>query len=191
MRDIGGKMKSYRKTAVLVGILILAAYGVLASLFFESLTIIVLFESVSGAVVIIIAILMFPILKPWNKKITIGYFVAKVVEGGLMIIAGFLLLSNNTTFLGMRDIINVSHAYFFIIASMLLYFLLYQSKIVPRFISVWGVIALISLLIGNLLEISGNTHAMIKLFYPLIMLNELFLAIWLIVKGFNLSYRKK
>ncbi len=26
---------------------------------------------------------------------------------------------------------------------------------------------------------------MIKLFYPLIMLNEVFLAIWLIVKGFN------
>jgi hypothetical protein len=30
-------------------------------------------------------------------------------------------------------------------------------------------------------------YPMIKLFYPLIMLNEVFLAIWLIVKDFNLS----
>ena len=178
-------MNSNRKTAILVGVLILAAYGVLVSLFTESLTIIVLFEAMSGVAVIAIAVLLFPILKPWNKRITIGYLIAKVIEGGLMIIAGILVLSNSSLLLGIRNLINVSHAYFFIAASMLLYYLLYRSKIIPRFISVWGVIALVSLLIGNLLEIAGNTHPMIKLFYPLIMLNEIFLAIWLIVKGFN------
>ncbi len=183
-------MISNRKTAIIVGVLILTAYGVLVSLFTESLTIIVLFEAMSGGAVIAIAVLMFPILKPWNKRITIGYLVAKVFEGGLMIFAGILLLSNSSLLLGIRDLINVSHAYFFIAASMLLYYLLYQSKIIPRFISIWGVAALISLLIGNLLEISGNTHPMIKLFYPLIMLNEIFLAIWLISRGFKISVKE-
>ena len=102
-----------------------------------------------------------------------------------MIIASILLLSDSSFFLGIRDLIYMSHAYIFILASMLLYYLLYRSKLLPRFISVWGVIALVSLLIGNLLEIAGNTHPMIKLFYPLIMLNEIFMAIWLISKGFN------
>lgn len=120
-----------------------------------------------------------------NKRITSGYLVAKVIEGGLMIIASILLLSDSSFFLGIRDLIYMSHAYIFILASMLLYYLLYRSKLLPRFISVWGVIALVSLLIGNLLEIAGNTHPMIKLFYPLIMLNEIFMAIWLISKGFN------
>ena len=178
-------MNSNRKTAIIVGVLILAAYGVLVSLFTESLTLIIFFEAMSGVAVIAIAVLMFPILKPWNKRITIGYLIAKVIEGGLMIISGILILSNSSLLLGIRNLINVSHAYFFIAASMLLYYLFYQSKISPRFISIWGVAALISLLIGNLLEISGNTHPMIKLFYPLIMLNEIFLAIWLISRGFR------
>ncbi len=104
-----------------------------------------------------------------------------------MIIAGILLLSSSSLLLGIRDFIQVSHAYFFILASLFFYYLLYQSKLIPRFISVWGVIALVSLLIGNLLEITGNTHPMIMLFFPLIMLNEIFLAIWLMVKGFNPS----
>ncbi len=180
-------MISNRRTAIIVGVLILAAYSVLVSLFTESLTLIVLFELLSGAAVIAIAVLMFPLFKPWNKRITLWYLAAKVIEGGLMVIAGLLLLSSNSSLLGIRDLIHVSHAYFFILASMLFYYLLYQSKLIPRFISVWGVIALISLLAGNLLEIAGNTHPMIKLFYPLIMLNEILLAIWLIVKGFNPS----
>lgn len=180
-------MNSSRRTSIIVGVLILAAYGVLVSLFTESLAIVVSLELMSGVAVIAIAVLMFPLLKPWNKRITLGYLAAKVIEGGLMIIAGLLLLSSSSVLLGIRDLIYVSHAYFFILASMLFYYLLYQSKLIPRFISVWGVIALISLLIGNLLEIAGNTHPMIKLFYPLIMLNEVFMAIWLLVKGFNLS----
>ena len=46
-------------------------------------------------------------------------------------------------------------------------------------------IALILLLIINLLEITGYSFAMsIYLYFP-IMLNEVFLAIWLIIRGFN------
>ena len=178
-------MISNRRTAIIVGVLILAAYGVLVSLFTGSLPIVVSLELMSGAAVFVISVLMFPLLKPWNTRVTFGYLAAKVIEGGLIVIAGILLLSSSPLLLGIRDLIHESHAYFFILASMLLYYLLYQSKIIPRFISVWGVIALVLLLIGNLLETAGNTHPMIMLFYPLIMLNEIFMAIWLIVKGFN------
>ena len=178
-------MISNRRTAIIVGVLILVAYSVLVSLFTESLTLIVLFELMSAAAVIAIAVLMFPLLKPWNKRITLGYLVTKVIEGGLMIIAGILLLSSSSFFLGIRDLIYARPAHIFILASLFLYFLLYRSKLLPRFISVWGVIALVSLLIGNLLETAGYTHPMIKLFYPLIMLNEIFMAVWLIAKGCN------
>ncbi len=184
-------MDSYRKTSIDVGLLILAAYGVLVSLFTESLPKVVFFELMSGTAVIVIAVLMVPLFQPFSKKLTLGYLASKVVEGGLMIIASILLLSESSVLLKIRELIYVSHAYFFIVASMLFYYLLYRSNLLPRFISVWGMIALVSLLIGNLLEVMGNTHPMIKLFYPLIMLNEVFMAIWLIVKGFNLPVINK
>lgn len=57
-------MNSNRRTSKILGVLILAAYCVLGSLFLESLTIVVLLELMSGAVVIAIAVLMWPLLKP-------------------------------------------------------------------------------------------------------------------------------
>ena len=183
-------MISNRKKAGIVGILIIAAYGVLVSLFTESLPIIVLLEAMSGMAVISIALLLYPIIRPFNKGLTIGYLITKSIEGGAMIIAGFLILSEDPAILEIRNLININHVFIFIPASMFLYLLLYKSKLVPGFISLWGMIALVSLLIGNILELAGNTHPMVKLFYPLIMLNEIFLAIWLMAKGFNLSVLK-
>ena len=104
-----------------------------------------------------------------------------------MIIAAVLFLSESVSLLDIRELILVSHAYFFIAASAILYYLIHISKLVLRFISVWGFVALLSLLIGNLLEISGIDHPMVMALYPMIMLNEIFLAFWLMIKGFDLK----
>ena len=70
-----------------------------------------------------------------------------------------------------------------------MYSLLYKSKLVPRFVSVWGLIAVASLILANVLGVPDLTHsfqpAMI-LYFPIVV-SELLLAIWLIVKGFNPS----
>ncbi len=128
----------------------------------------VLIESVNGIAVIGIAVIMFPILKPYNKGLTLGYVVCKVVEGAILIIGGILLLSLSTTLLEVRDWIYMSHAYIFILGALIFYYLLYRSKLIPRFISVWGVIACILLLVGNLLEIMGvSPEMLIFLFLPI------------------------
>ena len=176
---------SQRKSAIIVGALILIAYDVLISGTLESKIIVMLLELISGVAVIGIAVIMFPFLKPYNERLTVGYVVFKFIEGFLMIIAGIIFLSHSTSLLEVRDWIYVNHAYIFILGALIFYYLLYQSKLIPRFISVWGVIALILLLVGNLLEIMGLSPAMLIFLYLPIMLNEVFLAIWLIVKGFN------
>jgi hypothetical protein len=51
---------------------------------------------------------------------------------------------------------------------------------------VWGVIAAILLILVNLGEVTGIIPASMILYLPVI-LNEIVLAIWLIVKGFNPS----
>ncbi len=178
--------KSQHKSAVIVGVLILIGYGVLFSGGLDAL-LVMLIELISGVAVIGIAVIMFPILKPYNKGLTLGYVVCKVVEGAILIIGGILLLSLSTTLLEVRYWIYVSQAYIFILGALIFYYLLYRSKLIPRFISVWGVIAAIMLLVGNLLEIMGLSPAMLIFLFLPIMLNEVFLAIWLIVKGFNVD----
>jgi len=63
-------------------------------------------------------------------------------------------------------------------------YLLYKSKLLPRFLSVWGLIGATLMLAMGLLRMFG--HPLIFLALP-ILLNEMVLAVWLIVKGFNSS----
>jgi hypothetical protein len=70
------------------------------------------------------------------------------------------------------------------IAALILYFVLYQSELVPQWLSVWGLIGAILMLVMGLLRLFG--HPVIYLAIPII-LNELVLAVWLIVVGFKSS----
>jgi hypothetical protein len=88
----------------------------------------------------------------------------------------------------MRDWIHEYGQYLFVTGFLILSYLFYKSKLVPRFISVWGLIASILLLASTMLNmmILSTPIPMFISHLPVI-LNELFLAIWLIVKGFNTS----
>ena len=103
-----------------------------------------------------------------------------------MIIAGILFLSHSPLLLGIRDGIYAVHGYIFGVAALIFYYLLYQSNLVPHWLSVWGFIAAILLILANLLEATGLASELMILYLPII-LNELVLAIWLLVKGFNPS----
>jgi hypothetical protein len=181
-----GKTITHRKTAVIVGVLMLVAYSVIGSGNPEAKTIGMLLEAISGIAVIAIALLMFPILKPYNKKASLWYFILRIIEGGLLVVTGILFLSNNPLLLGVYDGIHLAHGYIFGIAALIFNFLLYQSKLVPRWLSVFGVIATLLLLVVNLLEVTGIVSELMILKFP-IFLNEIVLAIWLIAKGFNPS----
>ena len=179
-------MNTHRKTAIIVGVLILLAYSLLGSDNPDAKILGMFLEAISGLAVIAIAILMFPLFRPYNKKASFWYVVFRSIEGGLMIIAGILFLSQSTLLLEIRDGIYVGHAYIFAVAGLIFYYLLYQSELVPRWISVWGVIAAILLILVNLLEVMGIIPGSMILYLPII-LNEIVLAIWLMVKGFNPS----
>ena len=180
------KMNPHRKTAIIVGALILLAYSLLGSDNPDAKVLGMFLEVISGLAVIGIAVLMYPLFKPYNKKASVWYVVFRDIEGGLMIVAGILFLSHSTLLLEIRDGIYIAHAYIFAVAALIFYYLLYQSKLIPRWLSMWGVIASILLVLVNLLEVMGIIPALMILYLPII-LNELVLAIWLMVKGFNPS----
>lgn len=180
------KQISNKSRAILVGILILVAYGVLASSLTQSKIIVMIADIVSGIAVIGIAILMFPLFKQSNKSLSIGYLILKYAEGILMIIAGILFLSTSLQYL--RDIIyNNMHIYVFIISGFMFYYLLYKSKLVPKFISIWGALGIFALMVSTLLKLINIHYLMIDYLLVLIITNEVFLVIWLMIKGFNKS----
>jgi len=63
-------------------------------------------------------------------------------------------------------------------------YLLYKSKLIPRWLSGWGLIGATLMLVTGLLRMFDPS--LIYLALPII-LNEMVLAVWLIVKGFNSS----
>jgi hypothetical protein len=74
---------------------------------------------------------------------------------------------------------------FFSLAALLLFYLLYQTKLVPRFISIWGLISVALVFAWNVIELIGISISFGMILAIPMILNEIFLAIWLIIKGFD------
>ena len=82
-------------------------------------------------------------------------------------------------------------AIIFPLGAMMFYFVLYQSKLIPRWLSVWGFLAVILHLVStgllgmfNLVDQMSTIQTVLNL--P-IFLQEMVMAVWLIVRGFDAS----
>ena len=74
----------------------------------------------------------------------------------------------------------------FCVGAFMLYTLLFQSRRVPRWLSIWGLIAApLMLIAGLLLPITGDPNSTISsILYAPMALQEMVLAVWLIARGF-------
>ncbi len=171
----------------------------------------VLIDAVNSIAVIGIAVLLFPILKKHHESMALGYVGFRILESAILIIGTISLLSLVTLsqeygqaaapdapyfqtlgdlLLAVSDWAQMLGAMIvFSLTALILNYLLYQSNLVPRFISVWGLIGAFLLLTAGLLALFGLGYLSpisVLLGLPLA-LNEMILAVWLIVKGFNSS----
>lgn len=187
-------MNKNRRSAIIIGVLFLIALfsDIISVSISENETswiMVVLLDFISGAALIGIGVWIFSIFKPYNKTLALGYTVIRIIEGIIFISMGIFLLYQMITF-GVSNsttIVDLIYVYIFGLGGLILYYLLYRSKLVPRFISAWGLIAIIMLLVANSLELLSSSSVMTIFLATPIILNELFLAIWLIAKGFNSS----
>ena len=70
------------------------------------------------------------------------------------------------------------------LGALIFYSILFQSDLVPQWLSVWGLIGAVLMFAMGFLRMFG--HPVVYLAIP-ILLNELVLAVWLIMIGFNTS----
>jgi len=170
-----------------------------------------LFELIMAAVLVGVPLMMFPIFKKHNEPIALGYVGARIIEAVGDVVAAISLLSLltlsqefvkagapdasyfqalGTLLLAVREwTAAVGVTIPFSLGALMFYYLWYRSKLIPRFISVWGLIGTPLYLAAGLLGMFGISRfstISTSLFLPLAV-NEMFLAVWLIVKGFNSS----
>jgi len=159
----------------------------------------VLLELVNAIAVVGIGALMFAVLKQHNETQAVGYLSLRIVEAvfcSLIVVSPLSLirLGQNqpqaSAALSIAERASVSGLLvpvFFSLGALLLYSSMYQSKLLPRFIPVWGLAAAVLILTLNLLSVFGLELGMgISMIFALpIIVNEIFMGIWLIAKGFN------
>jgi hypothetical protein len=94
--------------------------------------------------------------------------------------ASFLTIGQ-VTYESMEFAGSTLHMLAFCTGGILFYYLLYTSGIVPRALSLWGLIAIFPLLVGTVAQIFDVTIPFI-LYVPYIPF-ELVIAIWILIKG--------
>ncbi len=192
-------MKSIKITSIIVGLLFLVstiAFMIGSSLIKSFLadeiqsksTLIlgVILEIICGVAVAGIGVLMFPLLKTFNKGLALGYVIFRVIECVVIIIGGIYLLSVLKLMWKYEMIVFVFTA----LGGLLFSYLLYQSKIIPRFLSALGIVGYAILCLGVVLDmfsIFNINDGLGMLIYLPGGLFELVLPIWLIIRGFNTS----
>jgi len=165
----------------------------------------VLLELMNGIAYLGIAMLMFPILKQRFESMALGYVGFRIIEFVMQTLSDLSPLSLLTlseefvragalaasSFQALGTLLLAERSWAFQMVSitfglgaLLFYYTLYQSKLVPRFISIWGLVGATVVLANTMLDMFSLTVPNLGV---LMLLNELFLGVWLIVKGFNPS----
>ena len=153
---------------------------------------------VAGFSLAMVPVVFWPIGKRYNETLAMGYIVFRGGQEMIMYIAtalGWLLLIALSTEPDaapaagfVRTIETVAWdqllAIPFVLGALMFYVLLYQSRLVPRWLSTWG-------LVGAALYIVAPLGSMFELslgfFMAPLALQEMVMAVWLIAKGFSPS----
>ncbi len=170
------------------------------------------FQFIMAAACAGIGISLYPVLKRYGEGLALGAASFRVIEAmfemvGVIILLLLLTLSQEfvkagapessyfqTTgvlFLAGNSLVNnVVALLAWCIGALMYYYLFYQTRLIPRWLSGWG-------LVGILLTIAASLLVMFRLAPPFgtiqgimnlpIGLQEIVMAIWLIVRGFDSS----
>jgi hypothetical protein len=161
---------------------------------------------IMGFSLAMVPVLLFPIFKKYNEALALG---AVVFRGALeavtyiaIVICWLLLIILSVEFvkagapdasyfqtlgillLEAADWFGYILSIVFSIGALMIYYLFYQTKLIPRWLSVWGLIGAVIYLAQPLLAMFGSE---LDILFALLAVQETILGVWLIVKGFNSS----
>ena len=158
------------------------------------------------------AVTLFPIVKRQNESIALGYVCGRLLEATIIVIGILSLLSivtlrqdfagttgtNSASLAAVGQSLVAIHAWTFLFGpniilglnTLMLAYLMYASRLVPRFIAVLGLIGgsvIFASAIAVMFGLYQQTSTLGLIAGLPVLAWEVTLAIWLIVKGFNPS----
>ena len=219
--------KSYKKNAIIIGILFIIATAFLfvGGAFYGpvldtpdylqvaypnriSAVIGMLIEFSCILSIALIPVFAYPVLRKHSETLALAYIVFRLFEAVLFVLVDITKLSLikvsqlylaaesstaamiesiGATIQGWNEWAWVFYVLIFGFGALIFYVALYQSKLLPRWISIWGLIAIVMMMTSALLAMFGVElpDAIFGLLVVPIGVQEMVMAVWLIVKGFN------
>ncbi len=160
-----------------------------------------------------IAISLYPVLRKYNEGLALGAVGFRLIEAVFYIVGAVCMLALDAVSLEYVSGGSQGASYFqalshllltvddlagfvfgvlaFCVGALMYYCIFYQTKLIPRWLSIWGLVAIVALLSAALITLFDGepfsvSGSLIVLALP-IALQEMVLAVWLIVQGFNPS----
>jgi hypothetical protein len=177
----------------------------------NQITLAALFILLMGLALALVPILLFPLLKKYHEVLALGYvvfrgaletalYIGMTISWLVLIVLGLEYVKAGapaasyfqtlgTVLLAGHEALSTVLIIVFSLNALMLYTMFYQSKLIPRWISIWGIIAILLhlttafLLMFSIVESTSSPVLMV--FNLLILVQEMAMAVWLIVKGFN------
>jgi hypothetical protein len=197
-------------SAALVGALGVEGYLTEAAAQSTSVILGALIELVMIAAIVAIPVVMLPVLREHDEGLAQGYVVARIMESVPLVIgviAMLCLLSLSRDFVATGQVepaqvgvvghlLNAARDWnvwigaqmIFSLGALILNVALYRSRLVPRFLSVWGLIGVPLMFaagVSGMFGLLDPTATMAYVLYLPLALQEIVFAVWLLVKGFN------
>jgi hypothetical protein len=171
-----------------------------------------LFVLIMGLALAMVPVVMYPISKRYSETLALGYvlfrgaletvtYIAVVVSALLLVTLsreyvtagapdapGFHALG--TVLLQSNDWISQITTVVFILGALMFYYVLFRWKLIPRWISGWGLVTALPYLAAGFLVMFGvreHFSTIDTLMRVPLGLQEMVMAVWLIVRGFNPS----
>lgn len=90
-----------------------------------------------------------------------------------------------------QDLLGPLGAILFLIGATCLYVSFYRTRLIPRWLSVWGLVGVVPYMAYALLHLFGMDNGIGFYLQMLLAIQEMVMALWLIIKGFNSEAVKK
>ena len=156
-----------------------------------------------------IAVALYPLLRKVDSGLALGSVVFRTIEAVFYTVAVLYLLALRPlgeqfvaapagdrvpiraladSVVNERDLASLAGVFAFCTGALMYYVVFYRSRLVPRWLSAWGVAGVLLMAVACLLALFGNSPVT---GYTLLILpigvQEMVLAVWLLVKGFSPS----
>lgn len=163
-----------------------------------------------GLALALVPIVLFPIARHYNERLALGYvifrgalepiaYIGMVIPWLVLIIMSHssmqagaqsdaTMQTVGTILLAVHDAFDSVLVIVFSLGALMLYTLLYQTRLLPRWLSIWGLIAIVMHLASSFLQLFGLIQPLDPIVFVIafpIFAQEMVMAVWLIVRGFS------